>query len=75
MIEYKGYTATVEFDASVGRLHGRVINSGPYPTATFEAADGEKLQNEFEKSVDEYLAVCKKEGVEPRKPASCQDAI
>ena len=24
MIEYKGYLATVEYDDSVGRLHGRV---------------------------------------------------
>ena len=30
MMEYKGYVAAVEFDDSVGRLHGRVVNSGPY---------------------------------------------
>ena len=44
---YKGYTATVEFDDSVGRLHGRVVNSGPYPIATFEATDVDGLQVEF----------------------------
>ena len=39
MMESKGYLAAVEFDDSVGLLHGRVVNSGTYPIATFEAAD------------------------------------
>ena len=39
MMEYKGYVADIEFDDSVGRLHGRVVNSGAYPIATFEATD------------------------------------
>jgi predicted HicB family RNase H-like nuclease len=30
MMKYKGYTAKVEFDDSVGRLHGRIVNSGAY---------------------------------------------
>ena len=29
MIEYTGYVASGEFDDSAGRLHGRVLNSGP----------------------------------------------
>ena len=39
MTEYKGYVAAIEFDGSVGRFHGRVVNSGSYPVATFEATD------------------------------------
>ena len=70
MIEYKGYTAVVEFDESVGRLHGRTVNSGAYPIATFEATDVEGISSEFHKSVDEYLASCEEDGVEPRKPFS-----
>lgn len=38
-MEYKGYLAAVEFDDSSEILHGRVINSGAYPIATFEATD------------------------------------
>ena len=57
MMEYKGYVAAIEFDDSVDRLHGRVVNSGPYPI-------------EFQRSIDEYLASCKEDGVEPRKPFS-----
>ena len=47
---YKGYTATVEFDDSVGRLHERVVNSGPYPIVTFEATDVDDLQAVFQRS-------------------------
>lgn len=70
MMEYKGYTATVEFDESVGRLHGRVVNSGPYPIVTFEATDVEGILREFHRSIDEYLESCKEDGIEPRKPFS-----
>ena len=29
MMEYKGYIATIEYDDSVGLLHGQVVNAGP----------------------------------------------
>ena len=70
MMDYKGYVATVEFDDSVDRLHGKVVNSGPYPIATFEATDVATLRREFERSIDEYLMSCAEDGVEPRRPYS-----
>ena len=70
MMQYKGYVAAVEFDDSVGRLHGRVVNSGAYPIATFEATDVDGIRREFEQSIDEYLASCREDGVEPKKPFS-----
>ena len=70
MMEYKGYLAAVEFDDSAGILHGRVVNSGAYPIATFEATDAKALRREFERSIDEYLAWCEEDGVEPRRPFS-----
>ena len=70
MMEYKGYLAAVEFDDSIEVLHGRIVNSGPYPIATFEATDAGKLRGEFERSVDDYLAWCEEDGVEPRRPFS-----
>ena len=70
MIEYKGYIAVVEFDDSVGRLHGRVINSGSYPIATFEATDVEGIREEFHRSIDEYIASCEEDGLEPVKSFS-----
>ena len=70
MMEYKGYIAEVEFDESVGRLHGRVINCGLYPIATFEATDVDGIRREFQISIDEYLDSCREDGVEPRKAYS-----
>ena len=70
MMEYKGYVATVEYDGSVERLHGRVVNTGAYPIATFEATEVRELRMEFERSVDDYLASCREDGVEPLAPFS-----
>lgn len=70
MMEYKGYIATIEYDDSVGLLHGSVINSGSYPVANCEAPDEDKLNEEFRISIDEYLAMCEEDGVEPRHPSS-----
>lgn len=47
MMTYKGYAAAVEIDESVGLLHGRVVNSGPYPIATFEADDVAGLRADY----------------------------
>lgn len=69
-MEYKGYVVAVEFDESAGILHGRVVNSGSYPIATFEARDTKALRQEFERSIDEYLAWCGEDSVEPRKAFS-----
>ena len=70
MIEYKGYIARVEFADSADIFHGRVVNSGPYPIATFESTRALLLRAEFERSLDEYLAVCAEEGIEPKRPFS-----
>lgn len=70
MMEYKGYIAKVEYDDSVGMLHGSVINSGDYPIATCEAKDVDTLRREFRLSIDDYLETCKDSGITPRKPLS-----
>lgn len=70
MMEYKGYVATVELDDSIDVFHGRVVNCGPYPVATFEAADARDLRGEFERSINEYLAWCEEDGVAPKQPTA-----
>ena len=60
----------VELDDSTVVLHGRAVNGGPYPVATFEATDSRTLRREFERSVDEYIGWCEEDGVEPRTPGS-----
>ena len=69
-MQYKGYVANIVYDESVDRLHGYVINAGPYSIATFEASDVEGLKREFKISIEEYLASCREDGVEPLKPSS-----
>ena len=68
MLEYKGYIGEVVYDDGV--LHGRVINSGPYPIANCEATNVEDIEREFRISIDEYLASCEEDGVEPARPFS-----
>ena len=70
MMEYNGYVATIEYDDSVDLLHGEVVNTGPYPIVTFEAADVKELKHEFRVSIDDYLSWCEEDGVEPKKPFS-----
>lgn len=70
MMKYRGYIADVEFDDSIEVLHGRIVNSGPYPIATFQATDARELRREFEQSIDEYLKWCEEDGVEPLRPFS-----
>ena len=69
-MDHRGYVAAVEFDESANILHGRAVNSGSYPVATFEARDTKGLRREFERSIDEYLAWCEEDGLEPKKPFS-----
>ena len=69
-MEYKEYVDAVEYDDSVELLHGEVVNAGPYPVVTFKAADVEGLKREFRASIDDYLAWCEEEGVEPQRPFS-----
>ena len=71
-MKYKGYAAAVEYDDSTAAFHGSIVNSGPYPIATFEAADAADLREEFHRSVDDYLAWCEEDGMEPRRPQSAE---
>ena len=48
----------------------RSSTRAPYPIVTFEAADVEGLKREFRISIDDYLAWCEEDGVEPRRPFS-----
>src|SRR2546423_6830032 len=68
MMEYKGYSARVEFDQDAGVLFGEV--EGLRDVVTFEASDVKDLEREFHASVDDYLAMCADRGEEPEKPYS-----
>ena len=67
ILDYKGYVAQVDLDED-GDFHGRVLNTRD--VINFYGATAAELQDEFARSVDTYLAVCKEEGREPERPFS-----
>ena len=69
MMEYKGYIAEYEFDEVSGLYCGQVVNSGSYGIVVFEIPEGMDLLKEFQISIDEYLAWCAEDGVEPVRPS------
>ncbi|MDR2068883.1 MAG: type II toxin-antitoxin system HicB family antitoxin [Spirochaetaceae bacterium] len=68
MMEYKGYLGTVEYDAEAKLFHGDIINTRD--VITFQGTTAAEIEKAFKDSVEDYLAWCKEEGVEPEKPYS-----
>ncbi len=68
LMEYKGYLGKVAYDESVGHFHGQVLNTRD--TITFAGDSVAELQQALKDSVEDYLAFCEEEGVEPNKPFS-----
>jgi predicted HicB family RNase H-like nuclease len=67
-MSHKGYTARVEYDERDNIFVGRIL--GIRSIISFQGETVAELRSEFEQAVKEYLADCKKEGVQPEKPAS-----
>lgn len=67
-MEYKGYTASVEYDDEAGILYGRVLHLRD--GIDFQADNVADLRKEFHASVDDYLEWCAELGEEPEKPFS-----
>ena len=65
ILEYKGYHSRVEFDSVNKLLHGKI--EGINDLVTFESCDLSEIENEFHKAVDDYLAFCEKNGLDPDK--------
>lgn len=69
-VTYKGYYATVDFDADdeifVGRLAGIIDVVG------FHADSVDELKAAFHAAVDDYIATCSRAGKSPERPYSGQ---
>ena len=65
VLEYKGYLGSVNYSAADEVFYGKLeaVNA----LVTFEASDAKQLKQEFEASVDDYLALCAEEGLVPEK--------
>lgn len=67
-MQYKGYTAKIEFDERGNIFWGKVM--GLQDRITFEGDTVKKLQEDFEAAIRHYLADCKHTGIKPHKPYS-----
>lgn len=64
-IEYKGYVGSVEFSENDGLFYGKVI--GVSALISYEGTTARELIEDFHCAVDDYLALCVDEGIEPEK--------
>ena len=64
-MEYKGYVGTVEFSAEDALFYGKVM--GIRSLISYEGASAAELIADFHGAVDDYLEMCKAEGIEPEK--------
>ena len=67
-MKYKGYTAIVKFDDDAKTFRGEVADTSD--VITFENSNANKIEEEFHRSVDEYLKFCTEMKREPEKPFS-----
>lgn len=68
LIKYKGYSARVEYSVEDKLLVGAVV--GIKDSLSFHAENSGEIESAFHETIDDYLAVCEKRGLEPSKPFS-----
>ena len=69
LLNYKGYTGSVEFSQEDNCLYGKVLGMKK-DCISYEGETVSELVSDFEGAVDEYLSSCKARGVKPAKPYS-----
>lgn len=65
VLSYRGYYATVEYDADAQMLCGAVV--GMRDGVYFETEHASEVERAFHEAVDDYLALCAEKGKEPEK--------
>ncbi len=68
MMDYKGYSAKVEFDDQNDVFYGEVV--GLRDALMFQGKSVKELRQGFKLVVDSYLEDCKQHGEDPEKPYS-----
>jgi predicted HicB family RNase H-like nuclease len=66
VLEYKGYSGTVEYSLADNVLFGKVL--GIKGLISYEGDSVQNLRKDFEGAVDEYLEMCAENNEEPQKP-------
>lgn len=65
MLEYKGYHASIEYDAEENIFVGEVF--GITDSLNFHGTSVAELKEMFQQSIDNYLELCEKIGKNPDK--------
>jgi predicted HicB family RNase H-like nuclease len=68
MIEYQGYTGTIEFDPELRLFTGHVVDLRD--EIYFEGDSVEALEASMKRAVDHYLDECRQRGEDPERPFS-----
>lgn len=66
MMTYKGYCGSVHYDDDEQIFFGKIefIRA----LASYEATGAKKLRKAFEEAVNDYLELCREQGIEPEQP-------
>ena len=62
---YKGYLGSVDYSKNDQMFFGKI--EGINGLVIFEGKNVKELTEDFHKAVDDYLAYCEAEGIEPEK--------
>ena len=68
-LEYKGYKGSVEYSKADNCLFGKVLGMSK-DLILYEGNTIDELRADFEAGIDNYIAGCVADGIEPRKPYS-----
>lgn len=68
MLNYKGYLGEAVYDDEMGMFSGRIVNAKAI--GTFYGKSVNELEEEFRKTIDYYLDLCKRKQIQPEKPFS-----
>jgi len=66
MLEYKGYSGTIEHSKADNTFFGKVL--GIKGLISYEGDSVQNLLLDFKGAIDDYLETCAEDGVEPQKP-------
>jgi predicted HicB family RNase H-like nuclease len=72
MLNYKGYTGSLEVDTDAGLIFGRVLDLRD--VITFKGETVAEVRQAFQDSVDDYLEFCQELGQEPNTANELIDA-
>jgi predicted HicB family RNase H-like nuclease len=66
LMQYNGYYGSIEASVEDGCLYGKL--EFIEPLVNYEGDTVQALEVAFRAAVDDYLATCRQQGVEPQKP-------